>query len=382
MILSIFVFLIIFSTLILIHEWGHFASARRHGVKVEEFGLGIPPKAKTLWTDKKGCAFTLNWIPFGGFVKMEGEDAVDENIKKTKTSFASKSLLARAEIVLAGVFMNFILAITLLTGLYSFGSTPILVNMESVQKNIDAGIIILDKGIPVLAITEGSPADIGGLKKNDIVLKIDGKEITEAKQISNVQESLKEKTYTILRPLSDSTEDSEQKTKELQLSITANEEAKIGVAFSVLPYFKEIKTLQLPPHKAFIYSLESSYSIAQATLTAFKSLIIKIFTQGQVPKEISGPVGIAAMTHNIVQTGDIGNLIKFMALISLSLAIMNVLPIPALDGGRFLFLIVEGVMRKPIKAEWEVRIHSAAFILLLMLIFVVTWNDIYKLVTQ
>ncbi|MBT4936978.1 PDZ domain-containing protein [Candidatus Peregrinibacteria bacterium] len=384
MLLSIIVFFLIFSTLILIHEWGHFSSARRHGVKVEEFGLGIPPKAKVLWKDKKGCEFTLNWIPFGGFVRMEGEDAVDEKLKKTKTSFAAKSLLARMEIVLAGVFMNFILAIVLLTGLYSFGSSPILLDIHSVKENVDKGLIILDEGIPVIAITEGGPADKAGLQVGDIVLNVNGETITEAEQISGLQEENTEKIYDVLRPLpnQEGVPVAEQKREALSLSILSNSEAKIQVGFSLLPYFKEVKNLKLPVHQAFIYSLQASYDIAKATLKAFKSLVVKIVTQAQVPQGIAGPVGIAAMTHGIVETGDIGNLIKFMALLSLSLAIMNVLPIPALDGGRFLFLIVEGIMQKPIKAEWEARIHSGAFILLIALIFIVTWNDIYRLIFE
>lgn len=384
MILSIIVFFLIFSALILIHEWGHFSSARRHGVKVEEFGLGIPPKAKVLWKDKKGCEFTLNWIPFGGFVRMEGEDAVDEKIKKTKTSFAAKPLLARMEIILAGVFMNFVLAIVLLTGLYSFGSSPILLDINTVKENVEKGLIILDEGIPVISVAEGGAAEGSGLQAGDIVLKVNGETITEAEQISALQEAGVEKEYSILRPLSGQEEVAvtEQKREEMTLSIRANDDAKIQVAFSFLPYFKEVKDLKLPLHKAFLYSLSASYDIAKATIKAFKSLVVKLVTQAQVPQGIAGPVGIAAMTHGIVETGDVGNLIKFMALLSLSLAIMNVLPIPALDGGRFLFLIVEGIMRRPIKAEWEARIHSIAFILLITMIFVVTWNDIYRLIFE
>lgn len=372
--LSILAFLVIFSLVILVHEWGHFASARRHGVHVEEFSLGLPPKARILWKDKKGCEYTLNWIPFGGFVRMEGEDAVDEKVRKSKGSFATKSLSARMEIVLAGVFMNFVLAIGILTILFTIGSKPILLNQEAVMKNVEQGIIILDEGIPVLALEEG-PAKTAGLQVGDLVLSVNGQKAMSAQQISDLQVPNTFAEYMILR------ENPASHIKEQEiLRIQANGDAKIKVAFSSLPMFKEIKNISFPVHKALWYSLKTSGEIAVATVEAFKKLVVRLVTQAEVPAGISGPVGIAAMTHGIVIQGSLDALFKFVALLSLSLAIMNVLPIPALDGGRFFFLLVEAIVRKPIKAEWEAKIHSAAFILLLGLIIVVTGNDVYKIV--
>ena len=373
---SILVFFFIFSVIILIHEWGHFASARRHGVHVEEFGLGVPPKAKTLWTDKKGCAFTLNWIPFGGFVRMEGEDAADEGIKKTKGSFASKSILARMEIILAGVFMNFVLAIFLLTILFSVGTKPILLNKEAVLTHIEQGTIILDEGLPVLAVSEGGPAYISGLQKGDVLLSINGQNITSSEEILALQSANEIARYNVYR----TNEDGMQ--QKIQFQVQANEEGKIKAAFSMLPSFKEVKDVQLPVHQAFVYSLKVSGEIAQATVHAFKSLITRLVLHAEVPQGIAGPVGIASMTHNIVEQGDISGIFKFMALLSLSLAIMNVLPIPALDGGRFVFLIIEAIIRRPIKASWEANINLASYALLLGLIALITWNDIVRIFTS
>lgn len=374
LLLSILAFFIIFSLVVLIHEWGHFMSARRHGVHVEEFGLGLPPKAKGLWKDSKGCEYTLNWIPFGGFVRMEGEDAVDETVRKTQGSFASKSILARMEIVLAGVFMNFVLAIVLLTTLFTIGAKPILLNKEAVMENIDKGIIVLDEGIPVVAVEDG-PAKEAGLKAGDIVLMVNNEKISSAEQISTLQVSNESRNYIVLR------EENGEK-KEMALSIKADGNAKIHVAFSSLPPFKEIKEISMPVYEAFWYSLKTSGQIALATVEAFKNLVVRLVTTAEIPAGISGPIGIAAMTHSIVTQGDIEDLLKFVALLSLSLAIMNVLPIPALDGGRFFFLLVEVIMRHPIKPQWEARIHSVAFALLLILIFIVTGNDIYTIVLK
>ena len=374
LLLSILIFFIIFSVVILIHEWGHFASARRHGIHVEEFGLGMPPKAKTLWKDKKGCEYTFNWIPFGGFVRMEGEDAVDEGLKKTKGSFASKSILARMEVILAGVFMNFVLAMGILTILFTLGAKPILLDKEGVQEAIDNKIVVLDEGLPVLALEDG-PAKEAGLQVGDAVLAINGTTIMSAEEIAALQTAGESSRYTVLREVDG--------TKiQTVLNIEANEEGKVLAAFSTFPKFKEVKEISFPVHQAFMYSLETSGKIAVATVKAFKGLIVRLVTQAQVPQGISGPVGIAAMTHGIVQEGDIEQVFKFVALLSLSLAIMNVLPIPALDGGRFMFLLVEAVMRRPIKAEWETRIHSVSYLLLIGLILIVTGNDIYKLIVS
>ncbi len=371
-ILSIIVFLIIFSVIVLIHELGHFASARRHGVKVEEFGLGLPPKAKTLWKDKKDCEYTLNWIPFGGFIKMEGEDEANEKVIKTKGSFANKSILARMEIILAGVIMNFLLALVILTVLFTIGTKPILLNIESVEENIEKGLIILDEGLPIIEVQEG-PAKEAGLLKDDIVLEINDIKIGNSEQIIELQKPNTVSKYKILR-------EKEGVGEEIFFNIKANEEGKIATVFSSMPSFKEIKNISFPVHKAFLYSLKTSGDIAKVTVEAFKNLVVRIITKAEVPANVSGPVGIFSMTHEIVSKGNIDALFKFVALLSLSLAIMNVLPIPALDGGRFIFLLIEAIIRKPIKPSWEARIHSVSFILLLLLIFVVTGHDIYRII--
>lgn len=367
MLISVIVFFLIFSFVIVIHELGHFSSARRHGVKVEEFGLGVPPKAISLFKDKQGCEYTLNWIPFGGFVRLEGEDDMSLKTKNKESSFAAKSILARMEIILAGVFMNYVSAILILTSVFMVGSTPILLNQADVNRHIEEGNIILDEGIQVMEVSDG-PAMDAGLAVGDLVLEVNQQVISSAKQISDIQAPGVTANYLVLRG-----ED------RLSLGIEADKNGKIGVAFSTFPAFKEVHEISLSLFDAVKYAFIQSYHISTATVIAFKNVILQLVSFNGVPDSVAGPVGIAAMTHNIVETGSIADIFKFTALISLSLAIMNVLPIPALDGGRFVFLLIEAVFRRPVNPNWEVRIHTVSYVLLLLLILFVTGNDIYKL---
>jgi len=291
-ILSLITFLIIFSILVLVHEWGHFTAAKKLGIKVEEFGFGM---GKRLWEIKRGeTTFTINAIPFGGFVKMLGE----EEVSKDPRSFSAQKLWKRMTVTLAGVIMNYILAIFLLTILFIKGTTPIILSEPELQKAIEKGIIVL------------SEPDENGKRK-----------------------------------------------------------------------VIEMKDIKKPAPEAFLFAITESARISKAIVKKAGEIPLEFIKNKKMPEGLTGPLGIAELTHKIVPEG-IFPILKLLALLSLSLAIMNLLPIPALDGGRFLFQMIEFITFRRPPEKWENAIHAIGFFLLIGLMIAITWNDIVRIFFQ
>jgi len=371
-VISIIVFIIVFSILILVHEWGHFFAARKSGVKVEEFGIGLPPRAKGLFKDKKGTLYSLNWIPFGGFVRMYGEDSEDEKMRDKKGSFASKGVLSRTIIILAGVIMNFLLGFLLLVLLFTVGTKPFIVTQSDFDHYREQGILLAEEKVVVTNFEESSEADEAGLTKGDIVLSIDGNSISRN---DDVISAIKEKTnesvmMTILR-----------EEDELTLSIPVNESGKMGVGIAEVPEILEIKEISYPFGEAIVQSGYETARLSYLTMNMFIQVVFDLFTKAEVSDQVAGPVGIAQLTHRATQEGGFFEILKLIALLSISLGAINVLPIPALDGGRFLSIIFEVITRRRPNAIWEARIHAIGFLLIIFLILAVTYNDIVRLIT-
>lgn len=360
-------FIIIFSALVLIHEIGHFFAARKAKIKVEEFGLGLPPRAKTLWKDKMGTIFSLNWIPFGGFVKMLGEDATDPKLIQDPNSFANKSIWQRFSVIVAGVTMNFILAIFLFTIAFIIGMKPFILSEADFKKEYLNGNIIGTPQIIVNEIQTGSPAENAGLKKEDLILKINNQDILFAEEVSLLQKEQTSVVYTIQRG-----EDV------LDISLQPNQAGKVGIGLSAGFDIIEIKKIQYPFYQAPWEAIKISAKISVLTVQMFGDLLINL-TQFIMPKDVAGPVGIVQMTHKIVELGEFVELIKFAALLSVSLAVINILPFPALDGGRLLFIIYEAIFRRKASAELEATIHGFGYLFLMGLILIITWNDLDRL---
>jgi len=288
-ILSILAFLIIFSILILIHEAGHFFAAIKSGVKVEEFALGM---GKNLWKKKRnGVEYTINAVPFGGFVRMLGE----EKKSKDPRSFNQAKLYRRMFITLSGVIMNFVLAIICLTILFTNGTNPILITEEDVAQAEASGLLILG-------------------------------------------------------------EENEEGKKE----------------------FIELKPIQKPFPRSLVFATTETYRISKAVIKKAAEIPMDIIEHGRLPEGLAGPIGIAEITHKVVPLG-IMALIKLMALLSISLGVINLMPIPALDGGRFLFQLVELITWHKVPEKWENAIHMTGYILLMLLLVAITWNDIFRI---
>jgi len=364
---TIIAFIVIFSLLVLVHEFGHFIAARKFGVKVEEFGLGLPPLAKKIFKDKKGTWFTLNWIPFGGFVRLFGEDTFDPKVLKDKQSFASKTILQRTIIILGGVFMNFVLAWVLITFGFLVGMKPFLVTAEDVQMAQEQGIVDTRQVLYIHEVMPESVFEDGSIVAGDYVIKINNELVPEAGALS-----------TILKPNTPADLTVMHGEEESVVNVVPNDDGKLGVMISTELKVEKVYPVKYPIHQAPVKALYEVGRLSVLTVEMLGQVIVSIVAKFTVPAGVAGPVGIAKMTHTFVQQGFMA-VIQFMALISISLGVINVMPFPALDGGRFLFIIFELVSRRKPNAKMESIIHTAGFGLLMLLILFITWNDIVNL---
>ena len=348
MLLTAGVFIVILSVLVLIHELGHFVTALLIGVRVEEFGFGLPPRI--IGKKIRGIMYSLNWLPIGGFVKLAGEDSDSETIKKgkgikVKEYFFARSKKERAAILLAGVAMNFLLAV---------GITTFLLR-QGVEET--AGRVHIERILPA------SPAQKAGLKTGDIFENFKTpQEIISFSKIHAGQPV----TFSILRD-----------TKTLYITLTPRKvfpkgEGPVGIAISDL----EIKkySLMQAPVEATKINLERGW----AMVAGIGMLIGKLFQLKPVGGDVAGPIGIAQVTGTAVKFGWKA-VLEFMSILSLNLAVLNVLPIPALDGGRLAFVILEKFIGKKVKPAFEQKTHTIGMIVLMILVVLISINDILRL---
>ncbi len=365
--LSAVAFVLLLTLLILIHELGHFSLARFFGVEVEEFGFGLPPRAKTLFK-QAGTIFTLNWIPFGGFVRLKGENALDEADRREEGSFGRAGFLAKVSILLGGVAMNFALALVLLTVGFSFGRwiPSWYASLEELDSARARGEISATLSVLITDVLPGGGAAEAGIGNDTLLIAIDGTPVADPADVSPLQEGKRSVTYTLRAPTADEPFDVP----------VALDGGKSGVEIQLVA--TDLSAPTRPLLTGFSFALRESSFMAKQTVLGIGELFRSIFTRARVPEGISGIVGIAVLTHGSVQEGFMTYL-RLVALLSLSLAILNVLPLPALDGGRLLFVLIEGVIRRPLNRRLELMTNAAGFAFLMGLIIVITVNDIWHL---
>jgi regulator of sigma E protease len=346
--ISILIFLSILIAAIVIHELGHFITAKRSKVKVEELGLGFPPRVLSF---KRGeTVYSLNLIPLGGFCRMAGEEDPD-----VPGSLAGKSVKTRLLVLSAGSLFMLLFPLLLLPIAY----------MIPMARPVEDG------GIQVESIAERSPAEQAGIKTGDIILSIDGQPVKTAEYIQQVIDDKRGEEVTLLL-----TRDDEE--FEVALIPRTKEETPEGEGAIGIGMGPVMETHAYPPWEAIPKGLGEYGQLLVAAKDALASLIA-----GEVPLKdaVAGPIGIAQMTGEVAAMGA-APLFRLAALISVSLAIVNLLPIPGLDGGRIVFVAIEGVRRgKRISAKKEGMIHLIGFALLLMLIVLVSYNDVMRLVS-
>ncbi len=362
MLLTIITFILVLSVLVLIHELGHYLTAKKLGVKVEEFGFGFPPR---VWGKKIGeTIYSINLLPIGGFVKLYGEDeagggkvgTLDEKAFKGKDrqrAFFARSVWQRALIVFAGVFMNFLLA------------TVILSYLVAVQ-----GVPQQGKDVVIAAIAKNSPAEKAGLKAGDILIGLDGQNVTNAEQvISYTKKHLGQEVTLQLK-----TSDSSLKTVKVtpRVHYPAGEGA-MGVAIGSNVTVKKYPWYQVP-----WVGLKEAVVQTGAILQGLGQLLVQLTVNRQIPQGLAGPVGIAQLTGQFVQIG-FNAVLGLVALLSLNLAILNVLPIPALDGGRLFFILLEGVIGKKVSPKVEGYAHAVGMAFLFALILFITFHDLTRI---
>lgn len=358
MIFSIIIFVFTLLVLVLIHEFGHFLLAKKFGIKVKEFGFGIPPRA---WGKKIGeTIYSINWLPLGGFVKLLGEE--DSMEGSPDRNFARKSVSQRIAVVVAGVVMNLILAWIL------FYIVIAAQNFRVISPSIEPGVYIAK-------VEENFPAKEAGIKAGDQLLSVDGKAVLD---FDEARKFIKEKgASAIILKLQDS------KGQEREVALFAKEvdgERLIGVVFT--PFL--IKEFKTGAEKIFS-GITYSFDLIGLTFVGLGKTINQLVAGdfGKVSQSVSGPVGIAAISNEILSSGWQAAVpyLWFVGIISLTLAIFNVFPIPALDGGRLLFLLIEAVTGKKLKAEIENLIHQIGFAILITLALLITYSDIRKFFT-
>ncbi len=376
--------LVSFVLLVVAHEYGHFLVAKKKGVEVEEFGVGFPPK---IYGKKFGKGifegyYTLNLLPLGGFVRLKGEHDAD----KEKGSFGSVSTNAKLQIMLAGVAVNFVLALILFTVVAWVGMPKLIPNQFTVKSNEK----IIRSDVLANFVDPGSPADQSGLKSGDIISKINGQQISSDTELMQATKSNAGQTVNIdyiRKGNSASTKAQLLTAQEVEASRkTDNPKGYLGV----VP--REYKMAQYT-WAAPIVSIGSSAQFTWLTLKAIgsalaalgKAFINAISLNGTTAKQeaakagenVSGPVGIFA----ILQQGSaLGYqfILFVVALISLTLAIMNFLPIPALDGGRAFVMLLFRALKKPLTPKKEELIHGTGFAILMLLFVVITVVDIRR----
>lgn len=400
----ILVGLVILMLLVVAHEFGHFIMARRNGVKVNEFGIGFPPRAiawvkkeveidgkkqlkwlripKTDWNKKQdSLIFSLNWLPIGGFCSIDGESAAD----KRKGTFGAASFWAKTKILFGGVLMNWLVAFVVLTVL-AFTGMPQFIDHQFYLGQ-DAQEVFKSEGIVVADVMAGSPAERAGFKTGDVILRAGDTEVIMPADVTNYgkEQAGKTATYTVER-------DGAEQQLTAQLN-TADAEYLLGVSMSGYGQMFIRSTWSAP--------IVGAGLTVQLTGETFKGLgdlvwnlvsgVARQFSFSDEVREagrvdigaagdsVSGPVGIIGVIFPTFASSGLSNLAFLTALISISLACMNVLPIPALDGGRWLLIAIYKLRKKELTKEKEEKIVSRAFMVLLALIVIVTALDIIRL---
>ncbi len=363
--LSIIAFVILITGLILIHEFGHFIAAKQAGVTVEEFGFGLPPRARTLFR-WRGTMFSLNWIPFGGFVRLKGENAVEESERRSKGSFAGASILARTIILVAGVAMNFLLAVVIFAVGFSVGRwIPTYLTLEEMEDASARGEIHMELGVVIDDVLAGGTAAEAAVPPQALLAAVDGVAVKKPEDVIALQRDKTRVTYTLLVG-----KDQEQRTVSV-----AVEDGKTGVYLRAMP-----RVLTAPSHgpiDAMRLALREAWLVTGQTVIGIGKLIGSLAHTGKVPEGVTGIVGIAQLTYSSVQQGFMVYL-RLVALLSLSLAVLNILPFPALDGGRLLFVFGELLFRRPARRV-ELVTNTVGFGFLLLLIILVTLYDVLRL---
>ncbi|MFA4890088.1 MAG: RIP metalloprotease RseP [Candidatus Paceibacterota bacterium] len=355
--MSFILFFAVLAILVLSHEFGHFIVAKKSGIRVDEFGFGFPPR---LFSFKKGeTIYSINLIPFGGFVKIYGEDGSTSSPQEVndQRSFASKSVGIRALVIIAGVIFNVILAWFLI-------SVGYLAGMPTSVGAVPPGAEINDKKVIILEVQENSPARTAGLQPGDELV---GFNSVEEAQKFILENKGKETGINYKR---------EDKISSIKITPRVNPPAgqgAIGIAMD------EIGTIKFSWYKSIWEGLKTTYFLLIAVAQSIFYFIYGAIKGTSGLDQVMGPVGIIGITSTAAKFG-FAYILGFIAMLSVNLAVINILPLPALDGGRLLFLLIEKIKGSPVSSKVSNITHGIGMALLLILMLAITYRDILKLI--
>lgn len=348
--------------LIFVHELGHFLTALKLGIKVEEFGFGYPPRIMTLF-HWRGVPVTLNWLPLGGFVRMAGEEGNFE----VEGSLATAPPWKKIPVMAAGAVMNILTAIVIFALIRGIAGQPDAVGPVTIS-----------------TVAANSPAAQAQLRPNDVILALDGQKVDSIGRLQElVEERLgQEVTLDIERTgtAEGTTTFNAKLTPRTRDQLSPNE-GPVGVALDV-PGDKVVEVRysnRLNPIQALIYGVQNTFLLFFQMLSGIGMLLGSFFgwADPSIRGGVAGPVGIARMTGEVARTGGLISYLNLTALISVNLALINLLPFPALDGSRIVFALIEWVRRgKRVPPEKEAMVHALGMIALLGLMLLITFSDI------
>lgn len=362
--IAIIVFALLLSFLVFIHELGHFAVAKWTGMRVDEFAIGFPPR---IWSKRRGeTLYALNAIPFGGYVKIHGEGS-DEHDTDPR-SFENRPVLARILVILAGITMNTLFAFIALTIAFSVGFTSIGQDLASTN-----GATVLRHEVLVAGVIKDSPAEKAGIRAGDLVrgFQAEGQaevEITSLMQLVDYTKALQQAENFNLSVRYD-----HEGIQRTAVTVINAEGPALGISI------QSIDTVRVPFWQAPKVAITEMKAVLELTWDALANFGKKLFTKAELDQNVSGPIGIYQATATATQMG-FAQVIFLAIVLSLNLALLNLLPIPALDGGKFLFLLIELIFRKRmIHRTVEQWMTTISFFLLILLMLILTARDIFKL---
>ncbi len=358
--LTVIVFILILGLIVLVHELGHFITAKRAGVRVDEFGFGFPPRIVKI---KRGeTIYSLNLFPLGGFVKIHGEDGQKKDDLDKGRAFYNKPISTRAKIIIAGVTMNLILSAFLL-GIGHWIGLPNIIEDDEIAENAKIQIVQVDFD---------SPAEEADIKMGDTIKELQTTDyklqITKVSQVQEFTDQHKGDKITVVIERG-----GQVLEKEMVPRIYHSEdEGPLGLALA------RTAVVSLPWYKAFIEGIIDTVRLTWFITVALASILWQLATTGRLTLEIAGPVGIYDLAGQATRLGFI-YILQFTAILNINLAIINALPFPALDGGRLLFLGIEKFKGSPVSQKIEGIAHATGFVILILLMIAVTWRDIVRI---
>jgi len=354
--MMLLLFLVILSVLVMVHELGHFVAARRNGILVEEFGFGLPPR---VFGKRIGeTLYSINLLPIGGFVKLYGEEGGSEAMPGLERAFFMQKKRVRALVLTAGVIMNFLLGVVLFSVVYTSMGIPTETNEVS-----------------IVGIVPGSPAEEAGIKLSEVVFAVDGDAVESTEEFVDLIDQRKGKDMELSL--------GEMGAGAYGRMVTAvprenppEGEGALGVVVSTTQA-KFFPMWEMPFRGAW-FGLKEAVAWGVMIVAGLWGMIRDLFVSGVVPQEVAGPVGIFQLTGMVAGAG-ILPLLQFVGVLSVNLAVLNILPFPALDGGRLVFLGFEAVTGKKVGTRVEQWTHGLGMAVLLLLMVLVTLNDVVRI---